>query len=246
MSTISLLTASMESVAHSLDDPVNVDELLYLICLAAVDAVPGAQYAGITVADRYGRLETAVATHPVVDQLDALQYEFSEGPCVDAVRGHWQARSDDLRYDVRWPRYRRRAIELGIRAQIGIELFDEPGMIAGLNLYSRAAGVFDDDTFEAAMLFAVHAAHTLGRAMARKDLTEAMNTRTVIGKAIGVVMDRYHLSEDRAFELLTRVARVNDSTIQLVAAEILREANRTAEDDTVPLKQMGTISPVRV
>ena len=245
MSTISLLAASMESVAYSLDDPVNVDELLYLICLAAVDAVPGAEYAGITVADRDGRLETAGATHPVVQRLDALQYEFNEGPCVDAVRGRWQARSDDLRYDVRWPRYRPQAVELGIRAQLGIELFDEPGMIAGLNLYSTTAGVFDDDTFEAAMLFAVHAAHTLGRAMARKDLTEAMNTRTVIGKAIGIVMDRYQLSEDRAFEFLTRVARVNNSTIQLVAVEILREANRTAETDTVPPMRMATVSAIR-
>ena len=195
MSTIPLMAASMESVAHSLDDPVNVDELLYLICLAAVDAVHGADYAGITLADRHGRLETAVATHPVVKQLDGLQYESNEGPSVDAVGGRWQARSDDLRFDVRWPRYRPQAVKLGIRAQIGIELFDEPGMIAGLNLYSTDAGVFDDDTFEAAMLFAVHAAHTLGRAMARTDLTAAMNTRTVIGKAIGIVMNRYRLSE---------------------------------------------------
>jgi hypothetical protein len=246
MSTISLLALSMEGVADSLDDPVNVDELLYLICLAAVDAVRGAEYAGITLADRHGRLETAVATHPVVNQLDALQYEFNEGPGVDAVRGRWQARSDDLRFDLRWPRYRPQAVGLGIRAQIGIELFDEPGMIAGLNLYSRDAGVFDDDTFEAAMLFAVHAAHTLGRAMARKDLTAAMNARTVIGKAIGMVMNRYRLSEDRAFEFLTRLARVNDSTIQLVSVELLREANRTAETDAVPAKQMATITAIRV
>ncbi|HSU36540.1 MAG TPA: hypothetical protein VLJ88_12855 [Propionibacteriaceae bacterium] len=43
---------------------MNVDELLYFICLAAVDAVCGADYAGITLADRDGTLETAVATHP--------------------------------------------------------------------------------------------------------------------------------------------------------------------------------------
>ena len=72
-----------------------------------------------------------------------------------------------------------------------------------------------------------------------------MNTRTVIGKAIGIVMDRYQLSEDRAFEFLSRVARVNDSTIQLVAAEILGEADRAAEDDTVPPLRMATISPIR-
>ena len=229
----------MADVARSLDDPVNVDELLYLICLAAVDTVPGAEYAGITLADRDGRMETPVATHPVVERVDALQYELKEGPCVDAVRGGWQTRSDDLRVDLRWPSYGPQADNLGIRSQMGIQLFDEPGLIAGLNLYSSTAGAFDDDTFEAAMVFAIHAAHTLGRAMARQELTEAMDTRTIIGKATGIVMDRYQLSEDRAFEFLTRVARVNDTTIRLAAAEILLEANQSAPADTVPRRQMS-------
>jgi len=53
------------------------------------------------------------------------------------------------------------------------------------------------------------------------------------------------LSEDRAFEFLTRVARVNNSTIQLVAVEILREANRVAEPDTVQPMRMATVSAIR-
>ena len=45
---------------------------------------------------------------------------------------------------------------------MGIELFDEPGLIAGLNLFSSTAGAFDDDTVEAAMLFAIQATPYLG------------------------------------------------------------------------------------
>ena len=48
------------------------------------------------MADRHGKLETRAATHQLVHQVDALQYEFRQGPCVDAVGGRWQARSDDL------------------------------------------------------------------------------------------------------------------------------------------------------
>ena len=54
---------SLSSVVGDLSGPLDVDELLYLICLAAIDAVPGAAYAGITMADRRGGLETRVATH---------------------------------------------------------------------------------------------------------------------------------------------------------------------------------------
>ena len=223
MSQLSSSSRSLSSVVATLGGPLDVDELLYLICLAAIDTVPGAAYAGITMANRRGGLETRVATHPIVREADALQYRFTQGPCVDAVRGRWQARSDDLKVDARWPVYGPLAAELGIQSQMGIELFDEPGMIAGLNLYATRTCAFNEDTVEAVMMFAIQAAHTLGRVMTQKQLTDAMTTRTTIGRATGVVMERFQLSADRAFELLTRMSRINDLTIEVAAAEILEE-----------------------
>jgi len=213
----------MALVAADLDGPVDVDELLELICLASIDAVPGAEYAGITLADRHGKLETTAATHPLVHEVDRLQYELGQGPCVDAVQGRWQPRSDDLRLDVRWPKYGPLAADRGIVSQMGIELFDEPGLIAGLNLYSSTAGAFDDDTVEAAMLFCIQATHTLGRVMTQRQLTDAMTTRSTIGRATGVVMERFQLGPDRAFELLTRVSRMHDVTLEVLAGQILDE-----------------------
>lgn len=226
------LSRTMALTADSLDGPVEVDELLQLICLAAIDSVPGAEYAGITIADRRGKLETPAATHQLVHRVDALQYQFRQGPCVDAVGGRWQARSDDLGIDVRWPVYGPLAADLGIVSQMGIELFDEPGCIAGLNLYSSSAGAFDDDTVESAMLFAIQAAHTLGRVLTHKDLTAAMTTSTTIGRATGVVMQRYQLGPDRAVELLTRVSRMRDVTLETLADQILDELTNAAEPST--------------
>ena len=209
--------------AGGLDSPVDVDELLHLICLAAIDAVPGAEYAGITLADRHGKLETPAASHPLVHQVDTLQYRFNQGPCVDAVQGRRQARSNDLRVDVRWPAYGPLAADLGILSQMGIELFDEPGLIAGLNLYASTVGAFDDDTVEAAMLFAIQAAHTLGRVMTQKQVTDGMNTGTPIGRATVVVMQQFQLNAERAFELLIRVSRIHDVTLEALADQILDE-----------------------
>ena len=224
------LSRSMAAVASTMDGPVDVNELLQLICRAAVDAVPGADYAGITLADRHGKLETPTATDPLIHKIDALQYEFNQGPCVDAVQGHWQARSDDLSVDIRWPKYGPLAAELGIVSQMGIELFDEPGVVAGLNLYSSTVGAFDDDTVEAAMLFAIQATHTLGRVMTQKQLTDAMTTNTTIGRATGVVMQQFQLSADRAFELLTRVSRIHDVTLEVLADQVLDEVTNGSTD----------------
>ena len=227
------LSRSMATAAGSLDGPIDVNELLHLICLAAIDNVRGADYAGITLADRHGKLETPAATHPLVHQVDALQYQYRQGPCVDAVQGRWQARSDNLRVDIRWPEYGPLAADLGVVSQLGIELFDEPGLIAGLNLYSSFAGAFDDDTVEAAMLFAIQATHTLGRVMTQKQLTDAMTTSTTIGRATGVVMHQFQLTADRAFELLTRVSRIHDVTLEALADQILDEVTNppTQTDD---------------
>ena len=228
----SAVSRSLALVAADLDGPVDVNELLHLICLAAIDAVPGADYAGITLADRHGRMETTAATQALVHKVDALQYEFKQGPCVDAVHGRWQARSDDLRVDARWPKYGPLAADLGIVSQLGIELFDEPGLIAGLNLYASTVAAFDDDTVEAAMLFAIQATHTLGRVMTQKQLTDAMTASTTIGRATGVVMERFQLSPDRAFELLTRVSRIHDVTLEVLAGQILDEVTNPLTHST--------------
>ena len=240
------LSQSMALAASTLDGPIDVDELLHLICRAAIDNVPGVEYAGITLADRQGKLETPVATHELIHRVDALQYQFRQGPCVDAVQGRWQARSDDLTVDVRWPKYGPLAADLGILSQMGIELFDEPGLIAGLNLYSSKVGAFDDDTVEAAMLFAIQATHTLGRVMTQKQLTDAMTTSTTIGRATGVVMQRFQLSADRAFELLTRVSRVHDVTIEMLANQILDELAHppTAAAADAPTTSLTLLAPV--
>ena len=87
------LSQSLTVAASTLDGPIDVDELLHLICRAAIDNVPGVEYAGITLADRHGKLETPAATHALVHGVDALQYKFRQGPCVYAVQARWQARS---------------------------------------------------------------------------------------------------------------------------------------------------------
>jgi AmiR/NasT family two-component response regulator len=61
----------------------------------------------------------------------------------------------------------------------------------------------------------------------QKQLTDAMTTSTTIGRATGVVMQRIQLSADRAFELLTRVSRIKDLTLEVLADQILDEVTNT-------------------
>jgi hypothetical protein len=131
--------------------------------------------------------------------------------------GTGSLRALDLRIDDRWPLHGPRAVELGIRSQIGIQLFDEPACVASLNLYSSRPDVFDDDTVHAAHLFAIHAAHALGRVMTTTRYHDALSARASIGQATGIVMQRYTLDDKQAFELLARLAQDTGLTLGALA-----------------------------
>lgn len=76
-----------------------------------------------------------------------------------------------------------------------------------------------------ASLFATHAAHALGNTMTQDQLTEAMGSRTIIGQAMGIVMERYGLDQDRAFAFLTRLFQTSNVKMREVAGELVSQMN---------------------
>src|SRR5690606_1122688 len=100
---------------------------------------------------------------------------------------------------------------------MGLRLFTEQATLGGLNLYSTQTDTIDPDVQHVAELFATHAALALGRARHVEDLNTALQTRKVIGQAIGIVMERYQLDEDRAFQFLVRVSSHSNVKLRDVA-----------------------------
>jgi AmiR/NasT family two-component response regulator len=54
-------------------------------------------------------------------------------------------------------------------------------------------------------------------------LKGAIGTRETIGKAIGMVMQRYDLSDERAFEFLIRVSQDGNIKLRDIAREIVSQ-----------------------
>ena len=108
----------------------------------------------------------------------------------------------------------------GIRAQAGLRLFDAPKSQGALNLYAEHVGAFEDlgslgDLFTHQSAMAIAYAHEI------HDLQEAIRTRGTIGKAVGIVMERYRLTDQRAFAFLTRLSQHRNVKLRLVAEEIV-------------------------
>ncbi|MGO1971753.1 MAG: GAF and ANTAR domain-containing protein [Propionibacteriaceae bacterium] len=222
------LAQVMDHVAKRLNEPVPLEQVLSRIVGSAINTIPGLDYAGVSVWRPNGQIDTLAHTHEIVLELDRLQYSLREGPCVDAMRGELETWVSDLSVETRWPQYGPQAVELGVVSHIGLQLFTEDNKVGGLNLYASRAHAFQQDTLAIARLFATQAAHAMGKAMKEEQLTESIATRTIIGQAMGIVMERYTLDDDRAFSFLKRTSQDGNIKLVEVARHIVNEANRTA------------------
>ncbi|HEX6149305.1 GAF and ANTAR domain-containing protein [Nocardioides sp.] len=202
----------------------DLDETLARITAAAVEVLPEVQYASITIKHADGRLETAAPTANFILDLDAAQYEFHEGPCYEAAVETVHVAAPHLAGDGRWPRYTPIALAAGVEAQAGIRLFDAEQSNGALNLYAERAGAFED-LGAVGELFSHQAAVALDYAREVTHLQQAVQTRQVIGQAVGVVMERFGLTDARAFAFLTRLSSTSNTKVRVVAERLVEEAN---------------------
>lgn len=97
--------------------------------------------------------------------------------------------------------------------------------LGGLNLYSTSSDVVSEEAVQAAQLFARHATIALEKAQDSEQLSEALSTRKVIGQAIGIVMERFQVDEDRAFQFLVRASSTSNIKLRDVATELVDATN---------------------
>jgi ANTAR domain/GAF domain len=221
------VAASLEEAARTIGRVDSLDDTLSAIAYGARWSVPGIDHAGISTIDRRGVPTTRAATDEVVMRLDNLQYSMNEGPCVDAMRAQVVVSVPRIAHEQRWPTYVPAAVrEVGLKAQLAVRLYlDEDTSMGGLNLYSTQREDIDPDAESIARLFAAHAAVALGKTRVISELNDALESRTVIGKAIGILMERHQMNEDRAFAFLSRASSHGNIKLRDVAQEMVDAAN---------------------
>lgn len=219
------LTAALAREAANIHLGEDIDSTLESVVEAAVASLPGVDHAGITVAHRDGRLQTRASTSDLVRQLDEVQYELGEGPCLYAIDGGRVVTVNHLAHDQRWPTFVARAAALGVRAQMGLQLHLDDKVLGGLNLYSVSVDEWDSEVEDAAELLAAHAALAMGYVRSVENLNAGLQTRKVIGQALGILMERHGLHEDQAFAYLRRMSSTHNVKLRDVAAHLVEESN---------------------
>lgn len=223
------IAAALTEAAKAINTPRSLEETLEAIAFAARDTIPGFDHVGISVTHKDGSIETKAGTGPLVWELDALQYGLQQGPCVDSVRSAPVMTMEDAEAETRWPDYLPGAIERGLRSQLALRLYTDDKTLGGINLYSTERRGIHPEAVQIAELFATHAAIALDRARYDHDLGEAIAARQVIGTAVGIVMERYQVSENRAFGFLARASMSSNIKLRQIAEELVSTSDARSE-----------------
>jgi GAF domain-containing protein len=200
--------------AHSLADTAET------VADFAVQAV-GCQYAGIALAVRGGRFEIGATTDSVVDSLYEVQSHSGEGPLLTALDSGLTIAVHDATSETRWPGWQNRAADLGIGSVLHVPMRSQDRTIGVLSLYNRKPNAFDLDDEAIAHILAQHASIAVATAVQDETMAQAIDARRLIGQAMGILMERFDVDDDRAFAILRRYSQDTNTKLRDVAQHLI-------------------------
>jgi len=225
------LAANFAETARILFAAGSVTDTLAQVVELAVATIEGCDFAGLFLLEN-DVVTSPIHTDPIVNEIDALQHESGEGPCLDAVTQRQIFYADDTADDSRWSRFGPRASAAGIRSVLALPLTTN-GNLGALNLYARYPAAFGVvDRAKGVILaslagLAVAAAHSHeDEELRAQNLNAALATREVIGQAQGILMERERIAPTQAFDVLRRASQHLNRKLRDVAQDFVDTGQR--------------------
>ncbi|MBP1232477.1 GAF domain-containing protein [Arthrobacter sp. PvP102] len=214
------LAGQLGDLARDLQQEQDTEVILRIIVHAALELIPHVSEASISLVTGRRTIESRAASGELPVKIDALQSEMGQGPCLEAAYDERVVRVPDLANDKRWPGFAQAAYNLGARSMLSIQLFVEGDKLGALNLYGQDVNVFDDESEQIALLVAAHAAIAFSDAKEIAQLTQALDTRDLIGQAKGILMERFKITPQQAFLVLTKASSESNMKLRDVAEHL--------------------------
>ena len=226
------LVNSLQQLADVLQTQRTLGGTLASIAEAATVSVPGCDAATIAISIG-GRPATAAMTGTVALELDLVQYDNDDGPCLTSFRTASALRLDLYEHGEAFPHIAIAARRVGIRAVLSVPSIWGTETIATLNLYSRT-GPFDETAETVAAVLAAQVAIAVSRspefAAARAVVEEAQrNTddHSQISLATGLLIGSQDCTREQAEGLLRQAAAEDEQTILQIAQRIIEQHRST-------------------
>ncbi|MDR6688732.1 GAF domain-containing protein [Arthrobacter sp. 1088] len=182
---------------------------------------------GVTVIRQ--KKPVAVAdSDPLARKLDEIQNSFGDGPCLSALRTRTISHVPNVYEEDRWPEYMRAAAASNVGSILAFPMELNSTAEAVVNLYSERPHGFSHEDLLSAERVTATAAKALHLALkiaqlrdARENLTAALESRTTIDTAVGIIMAQNRCSRDAAFQILVSASSHRNIKLRAVAQGII-------------------------
>ncbi len=207
----------------------SVDQFLEDLARLSSRILGGSDEVQCGVTYRHLNLATTVAcSSDEARMLDEIQYGFGDGPCLHAISTGTTVVVDDVRTDGRWPDYFEAVADHEYFAMMGVPLVLGPESGAALNFYAASPSTFSTSTQALAESFAAQAAKALQmvlrvskHANTSSNVMAAMESRTTIDIAIGIIMGQNRCTQAEAYTMLNRASNAQNIKVREIAQRIV-------------------------
>jgi GAF domain-containing protein len=169
---------------------------------------------GLMLADREGRLRWASASNQFAQNAEDHQEQDAQGPCVAAFIQRTAMSVADAREGPDAYGMRSVLAKSEILAAVSVPVELEGGPIGTLDVYSAKPREWDNSEISALQAYAAIVASLLGAAVAAQakgrlaeQLQAALEHRSLIERAKGILMAKHDVDAATAFERLRSAAR---------------------------------------
>jgi len=221
--TAGSLPRRIAEVARALEVETGSLDTMELATKLAVDFIDGAEEASISLVQRDRIVETPAFTGDQAHSVDQIQFELQQGPLLTDIWVEDVVSVPDLRTEHRWGEWGPRTVtETSVRSLLCFRMFTRTACVGALSVCSTKPHAFTSADIEAGVSFAAHAAIAIGAAQDGEHKDIALDSRSLIGQATGIVMERYDIDAVRAFAVLRRISQHHNQKIHHIAAELIR------------------------
>lgn len=211
-----------QHTARSPGDQAPSGHLLTALVEKAVEVIEGAEFASLSLITQRETIESLAPSGALPLLLDWMQVHLQEGPSLDVIHEQSIVRIPDFRAEARWPAFTLQAARAGVRSMLIFELFAEDDTLGSLNLYASHANAFTAASERAGLDIVVRARTGFSERTTQNQLREALLSRDTIGQAKGILMERFKVTDEEAFKLLTRSSSLSNRKLRDIANELTR------------------------
>ncbi|WP_307544231.1 GAF and ANTAR domain-containing protein [Streptomyces sp. V3I8] len=220
----------------------SLEEFLKMLADSALAMAAGAGGVGITL-ERHKRPLTVVSSGAGAPELDEAQYGQDDGPCLQALRQGEEVLVADMLEERRWGPYPAYAAACGTRSSLSLPIAAHTHTAGALNLYSPKASAFPNIDLTGLRKLAEQATGAIALAQCiadaqqyATDLQHAMESRTVIDQATGVIMGQQRCTADAAFALLRKASQHRNIKLRDLCQELITNIGGAPPADRRPLR----------